>query len=107
MFDIGFAELMLLGVVGLLVLGPERLPVAVRTVSIYIGKLRRSFNSVRNEIERELHTEEIKQELHNQAVLDSLKETEQQLREGLETPYDISDISGKKDADSNDTPPAT
>jgi sec-independent protein translocase protein TatB len=79
----------------------------VRTVSIYIGKLRRSFNSVRNEIERELHTEEIKQELHNQAVLDSLKETEQQLREGLETPYDISYISGKKDADSNDTPPVT
>lgn len=105
MFDIGFAELLLLGIVGLLVLGPERLPTAVRTVSIYIGKLRRSFNSIRNEIERELHTEEIKREIHNQAVLDSLKETEQQLREGLDTPYDISDIGGKKEPDSNSAPP--
>lgn len=104
MFDIGFAELLLLGVVGLLVLGPERLPTAVRTVSIYLGKLRRSFNSIRSEIERELHTEEIKREIHNQAVLDSLKETEQQLRESLDTPYDISDITGKEHTGNSDTP---
>jgi len=42
MFDIGFAELLLIGVVGLLVLGPERLPGAVRTVSLWVGRLRRS-----------------------------------------------------------------
>ena len=92
MFDIGFAELLLVSVVGLLVLGPERLPGAIRTLSLWLGKLRRSFNSVRAEIERELHADEIKQELHNEAVMESLKQAEKDLRKGLETPYDISDI---------------
>ena len=50
MFDIGFAELLLVSVVGLLVLGPERLPGAIRTISLWLGKLRRSFNSVRAEV---------------------------------------------------------
>ena len=43
MFDVGFAELFLLSLIGLLVLGPDRLPGAIRTVSLYVGKLRRSF----------------------------------------------------------------
>ena len=40
MFDIGFAELLLIAVLGLLVLGPERLPTAVRTISLWLGRLR-------------------------------------------------------------------
>jgi sec-independent protein translocase protein TatB len=83
MFDIGFLELLLVSIVGLLVLGPDRLPGAIRTVSLYVGKLRRSFNSIRSEIERELHADEIRQELHNQAVLQQLRETEKQVRQGL------------------------
>lgn len=107
MFDIGFAELLLVSVVGLLVLGPDRLPGAIRTLSLWLGKLRRSFNSVRAEIERELHADEIKQDLHNQAVMQSLKQAEKDLRDGLETPFDIgeigSDDGGDKDADSPKT----
>ena len=41
MFDIGFAELLLIAVVGLLVIGPERLPSAIRTTSLWLGRLRR------------------------------------------------------------------
>ena len=95
MFDIGFAELLLVSVVGLLILGPERLPGAIRTASMLLGRLRRSFNNIRSEIEREINAEEIKREIHNDAVMQSLKEAEQDLRSGLSnTPYDINDIVG-------------
>ena len=80
MFDIGFTEIVLVSVVGLLVLGPERLPGAVRTASLWLGRLRRSFNNIRSEIEREINAEEIKRDLHNDAVMQSLKEAERDLR---------------------------
>jgi sec-independent protein translocase protein TatB len=83
MFDIGFLELVLVTIVGLLVLGPERLPVAARTVGLYLGKLRRSFNNVRAEIERELNTDEIRQDLHNQAIMEQLRDAERDLKKGL------------------------
>ena len=46
MFDIGFAELLIIGVVSLLVIGPERLPDAIRTTSAWVNRLRRSFNDI-------------------------------------------------------------
>lgn len=84
MFDMSFAELLLIGVVALLVLGPERLPGAVRTVSLWLGRLRRSFNEVRREIEREVGADEIRQQLHNESVMASLREGEQKLRSSVE-----------------------
>lgn len=83
MFDIGFLELMLVSIVGLLVLGPDRLPGAIRTVSLYVGKMRRSFNSIRAEVERELKADEIRQDLHNQAILQELRAAEKEVRKGL------------------------
>ena len=59
MFDIGFAELLLIGVVGLLVVGPEQLPGAVRTVLAWVNRFRRSFDQIRTEVRRELHNDEI------------------------------------------------
>jgi sec-independent protein translocase protein TatB len=93
MFDIGFTELLLVSVVGLLVLGPERLPGAIRTGSLWLGQLRRSFNNIRSEIEREINAEDIKREIHNDAVMKSLKEAEKDLRAGLDsTPYNLEGI---------------
>ena len=63
MFDIGFAELLLIGVVGLLVVGPEQLPGAVRTVLAWVNRFRRSFDQIRTEVQRELHNDEIIQKL--------------------------------------------
>ena len=63
MFDIGFAELLIIGVVGLLVIGPERLPGTIRTVSVWVNKFRRSFNDIRDEVRQELHNDEVMQEL--------------------------------------------
>ncbi len=54
MFDVGFAELFLLALIGLLVLGPERLPGVARTVGGYVRKARSSWVSLRNTIEAEL-----------------------------------------------------
>lgn len=77
MFDIGFAELLLIAVVGLLVIGPERLPGTIRTISLWLGRFRRSFNEIRSEIEREVGADEIRRQLHNEQVMASLKESQQ------------------------------
>ena len=68
MFDIGFWELVVIGVVALVVLGPERLPVAIRTASHWIRLIRSTANSVKAELEQELKL----QDLHN-----DLKKAEQ------------------------------
>ena len=59
MFDVGFAELFLLALIGLLVLGPERLPGVARTVGGYVRKARSSWISLRNTIEAELKEADI------------------------------------------------
>jgi sec-independent protein translocase protein TatB len=68
MFDVGMGEVGLIAVVALLVLGPERLPVAARTVGAVLRKARQSWNSVRSEIERELAAEELKRTLKETAA---------------------------------------
>jgi sec-independent protein translocase protein TatB len=76
MFDIGFAELLLIGVVGLLVVGPEQLPGAVRTVLAWVNRFRRSFDQIRTEVRRELHNDEIMQKLKAES-----QQLEQQVRD--------------------------
>ena len=70
MFDIGFTELLLVGLVALVVLGPERLPGAVRTTGLWIGRLKRSFANIKAEVEREIGADEIRRQLHNERILD-------------------------------------
>lgn len=72
MFDIGFWELFLIAVVALVVVGPERLPKLVRITGLWIGRASASFQSVRNEISRELRAEELKQALNKTVDLDDL-----------------------------------
>lgn len=67
MFDIGFFELLLIGIVGLLVLGPERLPRAARTVGLWMRRARATWYSVRNELERELAEADLKKSLQQEA----------------------------------------
>jgi sec-independent protein translocase protein TatB len=68
MFDMSFLELIVIGVIGLLVLGPERLPGAIRTGSLYIGRVKRTVNKLRYEIEQEIGTSEIQSVLENEAT---------------------------------------
>lgn len=60
MFDIGFFELLVVGIVALLVLGPERLPTAARTCGLWLGRVRRSLTSIQSEIREELRMDELK-----------------------------------------------
>ena len=80
MFDVGFPELVLIAVVGLLVIGPERLPEALRTLGLMLGRMRRSFVSVKNEIEKEIGMDEVRRQLHNEAVMDEMKRIENEVR---------------------------
>jgi len=66
MFDIGFWELLIISVLALLVIGPERLPDVARKAGRMVGKVRRFVNSVRSDIERELRTDELEKMLNQQ-----------------------------------------
>lgn len=81
MFDVGFSELVLIAVVALLVLGPERLPGAARTVGALLRRARASFESVKSEVERELRDEELKRALKD---LPQPSETLRSLAEPIE-----------------------
>ncbi len=85
MFDVGFFELLLVGVVALLVIGPERLPKVARTVGLWLGKGRRVLASVKAEIEQELRAEELKRILNEQAKSTPVHEILEEGREQLET----------------------
>ena len=60
MFDIGFSELMIIAVVALVVIGPERLPTVARTLGALLGRLNRYVSDVKGEVEREMRMEEMK-----------------------------------------------
>ncbi|POY56057.1 twin-arginine translocase subunit TatB [Pectobacterium versatile] len=95
MFDIGFGELLLVMVLGLIVLGPERLPVAVRTVASWIRTLRSLASTVQNELSQELKLQEFQESLKKvekaslqnlspelKASMDELKEAAEAMKRG-------------------------
>ncbi len=60
MFDIGFSELMVIGVVALIVIGPEKLPKVARTLGHLLGRAQRYVNDVKSDINREIQLDELK-----------------------------------------------
>ncbi|MGL9723027.1 Sec-independent protein translocase protein TatB [Sodalis sp. (in: enterobacteria)] len=91
MFDIGFGELMLVFVIGLVVLGPERLPVAVRTVAGWIRAIRSMASTVQNELTQELKLQELQdslkkvEEASKNNLSPELKASMEELREAAES----------------------
>ncbi|GAB3472155.1 Sec-independent protein translocase protein TatB [Azotobacter salinestris] len=81
MFDIGFSELLLVGLIALLVLGPERLPIAARMAGLWIGRLKGSFNALKTEVEREIGADEIRRQLHNERILELEREREREMKQ--------------------------
>jgi len=98
MFDIGFSEMLLVGLVALIVLGPERLPGAVRTAGLWVGRLKRSFSNIKAEVEREIGADEIRRQLHNERILD----LEREMKQSIMPP-----ASGNDRSDSPATAPET
>lgn len=82
MFDVGFWEILLILVLALVIIGPERLPAAARQAGYFVGKARRYIEGVRSEVESELDVGEFKRMLHNQEV--QINELQQQLKTGVD-----------------------
>ena len=74
MFDIGFSEIVVCAVVALVVIGPERMPEAVRTIGLWIGRVKRSLRETRSEIERQIGVDDIRRQLHNEEVMQALED---------------------------------
>ena len=81
MFDIGFSELLLFGVIALIVLGPEKLPQAARTAGQWYAKLRRTVSTLQSEIEAELDLAETRQQMQNE--LAKIRQTESDMKREL------------------------
>jgi sec-independent protein translocase protein TatB len=79
MFDVGFSELLLIGIVALIVVGPDRLPKAARAAGLLLGRARRYVENVKAEINREIRLDEFRQ-LQNE-VVQSARELESSLRQ--------------------------
>ena len=111
MFDgIGFMELLLIGVLGLVVLGPERLPVAVRSITGWIRAMKRMANSVKEELEQELKIEQLHADLKKAEskglsnLSPELKESIEQLKQAAQSvnrPYQVQDPSKDTPAPEN------
>lgn len=84
MFGISFGELLLVALIALAILGPERLPGAVRTTGLWVGRLKRSFNSLKQEVEKEIGADEIRRQLHNEHILSLEKEAKKALNFDLQ-----------------------
>lgn len=84
MFDIGFLELLVIALITLVVMGPERLPEAIRTISLWLGRLKQLWTRARTEIETEVGLDDIRHQLHNEEVLRELGEQKDQLQQTIE-----------------------
>ena len=83
MFDIGFSELMVIGIVALIVIGPERLPKVARTIGHLLGRAQRYVSDVKSDINREMQLDELKK-LQSQ-VTESATELETSVRQEYES----------------------
>ena len=97
MFDIGFWELLLIGIVTLVVVGPERLPDVARTAGVYVAKLRRFVAGVKSDINAELETGELKKILGDQRdQIKELKDMVDSTRKEMET--SVSEVGKEVDS---------
>ena len=107
MFDLGFWEMLMIVLVALIVVGPERLPGLARTAGFWVGKAKRMITDVKSEIDQELAADELKKVLDKQnlmedvyEIIEETKEAGQEVRrevEGLEQEStNTSDSDSKK-----------
>ncbi len=76
MFDIGFPELLVILLVGLVVVGPDKLPQLIKSLTKGFRTIKSYLNQTRSQLERSVGMDEIRQDLHNEKILENLKETQ-------------------------------
>ena len=79
-------ELMLIVLVTLLVIGPERLPETLRTLGLWVGRLSRSFTAMKVEIEQEIGMDDVRRQLHNESVMAQMIQMEDEIKNSIEAP---------------------
>lgn len=89
MFDIGFGELVLIGVIALLLFGPDKLPVVARTMGLWWGRIRYQLQAAKKDFDREVGVDEIRRQLHNEQVMKQLGESDEAIRRIMKESEDI------------------
>lgn len=102
MFDIGFTELMVIALVGLIVIGPERMPKVARTVGHLLGRLQRYVGDVKADINREMQLDELKK--MQSEVAEQARDMERQVNEQMKTVETSLNQSILPPSDSAETP---
>ncbi|QDQ74138.1 twin-arginine translocase subunit TatB [Pseudoluteimonas lycopersici] len=101
MFDIGFSELVVIALVALVVLGPERLPKAARFAGLWVRRARAQWYAVKSEFEQELAADELKRSLRE--TRDTLHETGDALRDAPSSPASTdASTTGESDGERRD-----
>lgn len=89
MFDMGFLELAMIGVVALLVFGPDKLPSVARSAGLWIGRAKRFLSSVKTDIDNELRLHELQEQMKQSEIaetLNTLNETRKELNQSVVAP---------------------
>jgi len=112
MFDIGFTEIIIICLVGLVVIGPKRLPEALRAGAMWMGRGKRMLGNVRRDLENEIGIDEIRRDLRNEQIMNEIKaEKIEEEREALERKELIEDLtiqdSGPETEAKPDIPPVS
>ena len=79
MFDIGFSEILIVATLTLVIMGPKRLPETVKTITLWLGRIRNFINSAKVEIENEVGIDEIKKQLHNEKIMNEIEKSKREL----------------------------
>ncbi|MCV6605429.1 MAG: Sec-independent protein translocase protein TatB [Porticoccaceae bacterium] len=109
MFDIGGSELLVIALLCLIVIGPKRLPEVVRSISLWIGRLKRSISNIKSGIESEFQLDEVRRQLHNEEIMAQLeaskKEMEQVISDVDTSDHDYEPLPRDDGADAGDALP--
>jgi len=97
MFGIDFSELVVCALVALVVIGPERMPEAVRTTGLWIGRLKRSLRETREQVERQIGLEDVRRQLHTEEMMRTLDD----MNEEIESALNYDRTSSKERAENN------
>ena len=100
MFDVGFWEIAIIALIALIILGPERLPRAARTMGLWVGKARRTLSEVKRDIDRELDASELK---NIKNIKDDLKDTKNIFEDAASTLNETASTLNEKVVDEYET----
>ncbi len=106
MFDVAFSEILVIAVVALIVIGPEKLPKVARTLGLLTGRVQRYMASVKADIEREMHLEDMRklEEETRHSILDTQSKVEAEARDAEQTIKSAAETAKPDTATKSDKP---